>query len=428
VSNSVAIQWLTTGTKTVTVSYANSNGCTSTVATNTTTIQAVPTFTVTNPAAVCAPATVNLNTTVSNSALSYQFYTDANASTIYATPTAATAGTYYIVGGEGACYTAPQAVTVTVNPLPVFTVINPAAVCAPATVNLNSTVSNSALSYQFYTDANATTIYATPTVATAGTYYIVGGEGACYTAPQAVTVTVNPLPVFTVTNPAAVCAPATINLNSTVSNTSLSYQFYTDANATTLYTSPTAATAGTYYIIGSEGPCYTAPQAVTVTVNPLPTVAAITGATSVDVNANTNLASTTPGGVWSSSNMAVATVNPNGVVTGVTQGTATIYYTVTTGGCSGSQSVLVTVNALGIVNFDRSSLVFYPNPTQDVINFTYKDSITEVEVYNVLGQKVLQSVPNATSATINVSNLAAGAYLVKLFSGEFFTTVRVLKN
>ena len=503
-SNSVAIQWLTAGPKTVTVNYANSNGCTSSVASNTTIIQSVPTFSVTNPAAVCAPATVNLNATVSNTALSYQFYSDANASTIYptpstaiagtyyiiggdgtcytapqavtvtvnalpvftvtnpaavcapatvdlnatvsntalsyqfysdanattlyTTPTAATAGTYYIIGGNGSCYTAPQAVTVTVNALPTFTVTNPAAVCAPATVNLNATVSNSVLSYQFYSDANASTIYPTPTVATAGTYYIIGGNGTCYTAPQSVTVTVNALPVFTVTNPAAVCAPATVDLNATVSNTALSYQFYSDANATTLYTTPTTATAGTYYIIGGNGSCYTAPQAVTVIVNPLPIVAAITGTTSVDVNANTTLASTTPGGVWSSSNMSVATVNPNGVVSGVTQGTATIYYTVTTGGCSGSQSVLVTVNALGLANFDRSSLVFYPNPTQDVINFTYKDAITEVEVYNVLGQKVLQTVPNATSAAVNVSNLAAGTYLVKLFSGEFFTTVRVIKN
>jgi hypothetical protein len=46
----------------------------------------------------------------------------------------------------------------------------------------------------------------------------------------------------------------------------------------------------------------------------------------------------------------------------------------------------------------------------------------------VLVQKVLQTVPNATSATVNVSNLAAGTYLVKLFSGEFFTTVRIQKN
>jgi hypothetical protein len=319
-------------------------------------------------------------------------------------------------------------VTVTINALPIFTVTNPAPVCAPAMVNLNSTVSNTALSYQFYTDANATTLYTTPTAATAGTYYIIGGNGSCYTAPQAVTVTVNALPTFTVANPAAVCAPSTVNLNSTVSNTALSYQFYTDANATTLYTTPATATAGTYYIIGGNGSCYTAPQAVTVTVNPLPIVAVITGTTAVDVNANTTLASTTPGGVWSSSNMAVATVNPNGVVTGVTQGTATIYYTVTTGGCSGSQSVLVTVNALAVASFDSSALVFYPNPTQDVINFTYKDFITEVEVYNVLGQKVLQTVPNATSAAVNVSNLAAGTYLVKLFSGEIFTTVRILKN
>ncbi len=87
-----------------------------------------------------------------------------------------------------------------------------------------------------------------------------------------------------------------------------------------------------------------------------------------------------------------------------------------------------SVNTFGIAYFDRGSLVFYPNPTQDIINFTYKDSITEIAVYNVLGQIVLQTVPNFTSTAINVSNLAVGTYLVKLFSGRFFTTFRILKN
>ena len=350
--NSVTIHWLTSGVKAVTVSYSNSDGCTSATTSSTTTIFEVPTFTVSNPAAVCSPVTVNITTAVSNSALSYQYYTNSNATTVYATPTAATAGTYYIIGGNGTCYSATESVTVTVNALPTFTVTNPTAVCSPATVDITTAVSNSALSYQYYTNSNATTVYATPTAATAGTYYIIGGNGTCYSATES----------------------------------------------------------------------------VTVTVNALPTVAAITGTTSVDTGATTNLASSSTGGVWSSSDMAVATVNPNGVVTGVSVGTATITYTITTGGCSNSQSVIVTVSALGTTDFDSASLSFYPNPTNDNLYLNYKEAISGVEMYNLLGQKVLEAHPNATFATLNVSNLSGGTYFVKITSGEFFTTIKVVKK
>jgi len=207
----------------------------------------------------------------------------------------------------------------------------------------------------------------------------------------------------------------------------LTYQYYTNQSATTVYATPTAATAGTYYIIGGNG-CYTAPQAVTVTVNATPTVAAITGTTSVAMSATTTLASASTGGVWSSSDMAVATVNPNGVVTGITVGTATITYTITSGGCSSSQSVLVTVSSLGTTDFDSASLSFYPNPTNDNLYLNYKEAISGVEMYNLLGQKVLEVHPNATFATLNVSNLSGGTYFVKITSGEFFTTIKVVKR
>ena len=350
--NSVTIHWLTSGVKAVTVSYSNSDGCTSATTSSTTTIFEVPTFTVTNPAAVCSPATANIVSSVSNTALFYQYYTNQSATTVYATPTAATAGTYYIIGGNGTCYSATESVTVTVNPLPTFTVTNPAAVCEPGTVNITTAVSNTAFTYQYYTNSNATTVYATPTAATAGTYYIIGGNGTCYSATES----------------------------------------------------------------------------VTVTVNALPTVTAITGTTSVDTGATTNLASSSTGGVWSSSDMAVATVNPNGVVTGVSVGTATITYTITTGGCSNSQSVIVTVSALGTTDFDSASLSFYPNPTNDNLYLNYKEAISGVEMYNLLGQKVLEAHPNATFATLNVSNLSGGTYFVKITSGEFFTTIKVVKK
>ena len=58
----------------------------------------------------------------------------------------------------------------------------------------------------------------------------------------------------------------------------------------------------------------------------------------------------------------------------------------------------------------------------------YKEAISGVEMYNLLGQKVLEVHPNATFATLNVSNLSGGTYFVKITSGEFFTTIKVVKK
>lgn len=68
--------------------------------------------------------------------------------------------------------------------------------------------------------------------------------------------------------------------------------------------------------------------------------AAITGTTSFCVSSTTTLASTTPGGIWTSSNPSVATVgSSSGIVSGITAGTSTINYST---GCSVSAPVYVS--------------------------------------------------------------------------------------
>jgi hypothetical protein len=253
-------------------------------------------------------------------------------------------------------------------------------------------------------------------------------SNGCNSATTATTSNIINDPTFTATNPSAVCAPATVNLETTVNNSSLTYQYYTNSSATTVYSTPSTAGAGTYFIVGSDGTCSTSPQQVTVTVNPLPTVAAITGTTSFDLNTTSTLSSTTSGGVWTSSNDLVATVNPNGVVTGVSVGSATIAYTITSLGCSNSQSVLVSINALGAASLDLQSLSFYPNPIQDNLNINYKEEISSVEMYNMLGQKLFEAYPKHRFFTLNVSNFTPGNYFLKIKSGEFFTTIKVLKK
>ncbi len=77
---------------------------------------------------------------------------------------------------------------------------------------------------------------------------------------------------------------------------------------------------------------------VEVTVNPSP--APITGTGAICPGATLTLSDITPGGVWSSGSTSVATVNSDGVVTGVAGGTATISYTL--GSCPAT--TVVTIN------------------------------------------------------------------------------------
>jgi hypothetical protein len=78
-------------------------------------------------------------------------------------------------------------------------------------------------------------------------------------------------------------------------------------------------------------------------VNPLP--APITGVTAFCNGSSTTLSSSTPGGIWSSSNTSIATVVPTtGLVNSVTSGIPVIAYTFPSTGCG--ISIPITVNAL----------------------------------------------------------------------------------
>ncbi|MBO9152171.1 Calx-beta domain-containing protein [Chitinophaga sp. GCM10012297] len=94
------------------------------------------------------------------------------------------------------------------------------------------------------------------------------------------------------------------------------------------------------------------------------TVAPITGDAGICDGETTTLASVTPGGVWTTSDAAVATVSPAGLVTSVAPGTTTITYTVTNGdGCTGSQQFVVTVNPIPAAPVITGTLTLFEGGT-----------------------------------------------------------------
>ena len=115
------------------------------------------------------------------------------------------------------------------------------------------------------------------------------------------------------------------------------------------------STDGPFTVTVTNANGCTATSTTILTVNALPTIAAITGSNNVCQGATTTLTSATVGGVWSSSNNSIATVSASGVVTGISNGNAIISYTVTNAnGCTNSATASMSVNALPIATISAN--------------------------------------------------------------------------
>jgi hypothetical protein len=68
---------------------------------------------------------------------------------------------------------------------------------------------------------------------------------------------------------------------------------------------------------------------------------------------------------------------------------------------------------LGIndVEFANNTISLYPNPAQEVLNVSSANSITKIEVYDLLGKKVAS---NNNAKNVNVAALGKGVYVVKV--------------
>ena len=84
--------------------------------------------------------------------------------------------------------------------------------------------------------------------------------------------------------------------------------------------------------------------------------------------------------------------------------------------------------SLSTGSFDSASFTAYPNPVKDMLNLSYSSDITSVEVYNMLGQKVITKTLNVSQGQIDMSNLNTGNYIVKVTADGLVKTIKVVKQ
>ncbi len=235
----------------------------------TVTINSVPVLNISNPVSVCSPAAVDLTlasvTAGSTGSGILSYWTNPAATLALTNPSVVTtSGTYYIKSTSGTCFDI-KPVTVTINSTPVLSISNPVSVCSPATVDITAAPitsgSTGSVALSYWTNSAATIALANPSaIATSGTYYVKSTSGTCLDI-KPVTVTISSTPVLSITNPASVCSPATVNITAaaiTAGSTgpgTLSY--WTNAAATIALTNPSAiAASGTYFIKSTNGICF----------------------------------------------------------------------------------------------------------------------------------------------------------------------------
>lgn len=110
---------------------------------------------------------------------------------------------------------------------------------------------------------------------------------------------------------------------------------------------------------------------------------------------------------------ALAQTNPLDADTVITNGST--YFAVSVSEGCASTPLAVTVNVtLGIGDFDSKNFNFYPNPTSGILTINYSKNITNVSVFNLVGQMVLENKTSLDRVQIDLSSLAPSTYFVKV--------------
>lgn len=84
--------------------------------------------------------------------------------------------------------------------------------------------------------------------------------------------------------------------------------------------------------------------------------------------------------------------------------------------------------SLAVDGFESSNFMHYPNPVQDVLNIAHKSAISNVAVFNLLGQQVIAQSVNANETRIDMSHLPNGAYMVKVSADNQQKTIKIIKQ
>ena len=316
------------------VQVTDANGCVRTSTPTVVTVNPNPQVTISSsgPTTFCSGDSLTITSTGGSS---YQWSNNQSGDSISVN----TSGSFYTIGTDAnGCTDTSNAIQVLVNPLPQVSISNNGSTtfCQGGFVTL---ISTGATSYQWSNNQSGNSI----SVNTSGIFYTIGTDAnGCSDTSNTISVVVNPNPQVTISSsgPTTFCSGGTVTLIG--SGVPFSYLWSNGQPVQFINVN----TTGTYYVIGTDNNgCIDTSNAITVQVNPLPTV----------VSSNTgpycegdNLMLNSSGGVsysWTGPN-GFSSTNQSPQLNNLSISMGGQYQVSSTdiNGCIGNSSTLVVVN------------------------------------------------------------------------------------
>jgi len=281
--------------------------------------------------------------------------------------------------------------------------------------------------YTWSTGDNTSNINVTPFYAGIVSYTVSGTNSltGCSVS-QVQQLVVNPSPVVSAfAHPPVVCEGSSINLYATGAT---NYIWSNNSTGNAVTTVPGTIGTNTYVVVGTNQYNCQGSALAQVVVNAKPSITATyplqicageqavinaSGGVSYQVLSGNSLNSTNP-----------ATVMPSA-------STQYTIYGTDANNCQNSTVIAISVDACtGIAaNSSLFGLRVYPNPTNGNLNIELSsNALKNVEVVDVTGRVVFASGTNNSTIQVDLSQVAAGVYYVKVNSNADSEVIKVIKN
>lgn len=397
---------------TYTVTGTDTNGCQN-VAITSVTVNALPVISISGINTLCAGDSTQLSASGANS---YSWNNGANTASILVTPQSST---MLVVNGTdtNGC-NASDSTAITVNALPVLSISGLNTLCLGDSTLLSA---NGAGTYTWSNGSTASSIMVAPISTT--NYSVSGTSTAgCAGLPASTTVTVNALPVVSVSGNTSTCAG---NSNSLTASGALSYTW--SNGDTTAITVVNPSQNISYTVSGSNSFGCKASASIAITVNALPVLTVQATALQLCTGQSANITAQGANSYnWSDGqNGAGITVTPTISTQYIVSGSDSL-------GCSSTASISLQVSDCTASLQQRASakgVRVYPNPnTGNFVIELNDNSASSISIVNALGQTVLtQTAENINH--INLSGLNNGLYFVRVIeNNRFVYTTAVIKQ